>query len=61
MVVTPNAQRFLGVAALLESKDNLKPVRSRPENRIIGLYSNMEELVLSDYIFVSLQPGREID
>jgi hypothetical protein len=46
VVVTPNAERFLGVAALLESKDKLKPAKSRPENRIIGVFRlrNQEDI-----------------
>ena len=36
VVVTSDGQRFLGVGVLLETRDHLRPVKSRPEHRIIG-------------------------
>jgi hypothetical protein len=36
VVVTPDEQRMLGVATLIESPDGLQPHKARKERRIVG-------------------------
>ena len=37
VVVTPDGQRLLGVATLIESPDGLQPHKARKEKRIVGM------------------------
>ncbi|KZS96236.1 WD40 repeat-like protein [Sistotremastrum niveocremeum HHB9708] len=46
VAVTLDSERFLGVATLLESKDGLRPVKARTENRIV-VYNLAEKSIES--------------